>query len=87
LPDDSTPIDFAYHIHSDIGNKAAGVKINNEIANLDAKLKSGDMVEIIVDKNRKHPNPDWIKTVKTRRARSKIRANLKKSRWVRFKFW
>jgi len=87
LPENSTPIDFAYNIHSDIGNKAVGAKINNEIANLDTKLKSGDMVEIIVNKNRKQPNPDWIKIAKTRGARSKIRANLKQSSWVRFKFW
>lgn len=87
LPENSTPIDFAYNIHSDIGNKASGVKINNEITNLNTKLKSGDMVEIIVDKNRKWPNPDWIKIAKTRSARSKIRANLKRSNWARFKFW
>jgi GTP diphosphokinase / guanosine-3',5'-bis(diphosphate) 3'-diphosphatase len=80
LPEDATPIDFAYHIHTDIGNKASAAKINHQIANLDSPLKSGDMCEIITDKNRKSPNGDWLKFVKTHHARSKIKEALKKNK-------
>ncbi|MCR4278776.1 MAG: RelA/SpoT family protein [bacterium] len=73
LPEDSTPVDFAYAIHTDIGNRCTASKVNDEIASLDRTLKSGDMVEIVTDKNRKGPNPDWLKFVKTRHAKSKIR--------------
>ncbi len=73
LPEESTPVDFAYAIHTDIGNTCAGAKVNDEISSLERTLKSGDMVEIVTDKNRKGPNPDWIKFVKTRHAKSKIR--------------
>lgn len=72
LPEDSTPVDFAYAIHSEIGDKCASAKVNDEIASLDETLKSGDICEIIVDKSRKGPNPDWISSVKTRHARSRI---------------
>ena len=87
LPEDSTPIDFAYHIHTDIGNTTIGAKINDEMASLDARLKSGDMIEIITDKNRKSPNYDWLKFVKTRSARSKIRQYAKPHIWQRLKPW
>jgi GTP diphosphokinase / guanosine-3',5'-bis(diphosphate) 3'-diphosphatase len=73
LPEGATPIDFAYFIHTDIGNKASAALINDAIANLDSQLKSGDVVEILTDKNRRGPNPDWMKTCKTRHARQKIR--------------
>ncbi|MEK9155575.1 MAG: RelA/SpoT family protein [Patescibacteria group bacterium] len=76
LPEDSTPIDMAYAIHTEIGNKVAQSRINGEIAPLDRPLKSGDMCELIIDKNRKAPNKDWLKFVKTRHARSKIKAAL-----------
>jgi GTP pyrophosphokinase len=85
LPEDSTPVDFAYHIHTDIGNKAIGARVNDEIAPLDAKLKSGDMVEIIIDKNRKGPNYDWLKSVKTRSAKDKIRQFAKPHLWQKLK--
>lgn len=87
LPEGSTPIDFAYHIHTDIGNKAIGVKINDEMAALDTELKSGDMAEIITDKNRKCPNRDWLKFVRTRSARGKIRQYTKPRLWERLKPW
>jgi guanosine-3',5'-bis(diphosphate) 3'-pyrophosphohydrolase len=77
LPENSTPIDLAYAIHSEIGHKAMGSLINNKMAKLDDKLKNGDLVEIIIDKNRKGPNRDWLKFVKTHRAKSKIRQALK----------
>jgi len=73
LPEGSTPVDFAYALHTDIGNKTSGVLINDKIAPLDAKLKNGDLVEIITEKNRKGPNRDWLKFVKTSRARDKIK--------------
>ena len=80
LPSESTPIDFAYHIHTEIGNKAVGARINHQLVNLDAELKSGDMCEIITDKNRKYPNGDWLKFVRTHHARQKIKDALKKDR-------
>ncbi|MFA6099955.1 MAG: RelA/SpoT family protein [Patescibacteria group bacterium] len=73
LPEDSTPIDFAYHIHTDIGNSCSAAKVNGMIHPLDQALKSGDIVDIILDKNRKGPNPDWLKFAKTRHAKAKIR--------------
>lgn len=76
LPEDSTPIDMAYAIHTEIGNKVSQAKVNGEIAALDKSLKSGDVCELIIDKNRKSPNKDWLKFVKTRHARSKIKAAL-----------
>ncbi|MDD4290619.1 MAG: RelA/SpoT family protein [Patescibacteria group bacterium] len=76
LPEGSTPIDFAYHIHTDIGNKCVSAKINNKIAKLDNELKNGDMIEIIIDKNRNNPNPDWINFVKTNTAKEKIKNSL-----------
>ncbi len=71
LPVNSTPVDFAYLIHTQLGSQCAGAKINGKITPLSTPLKSGDIVEIICDKNKK-PNRDWLKFVKTSRARSKI---------------
>ena len=79
LPEKSTPIDFAYAVHSNVGNKAAGVIINDKLGRLDQGLKNGDLVEIIIEKNRQHPNKDWLKFVKTRRARDRIKQFAKKS--------
>jgi GTP pyrophosphokinase len=73
LPEDSTPVDFAYAIHTDIGNTCSSAKVNDELASLDRSLRSGDIVEIMTDKGRKGPNPDWLKFAKTRHAKSKIR--------------
>jgi GTP pyrophosphokinase len=73
LPEDSTPVDFAYSIHTEIGNTCVSAKINDEAVPLSRTLKSGDIVEIITEKNRKGPNPDWLKFVKTQHAKSKIR--------------
>ena len=73
LPEGSTPVDFAYHIHTDVGNKCNGARINEKMASLETVLKSGDMVEILIDKKRKRPNLDWIEFTKTHLARSKIR--------------
>lgn len=77
LPENSTPVDFAYTLHSDLGDKCTGAKINEQIAKLDTKLQSGDVVEIIIDKNRKTPSSDWLKFVKTNAARHKIKNRLR----------
>ncbi|MFA6551383.1 MAG: RelA/SpoT family protein [Patescibacteria group bacterium] len=76
LPENSSPIDFAYAVHSDIGNHCVGVMINDKINKLDTVLKSGDTVEIITEKNKK-PSRDWMKIAKTARAREKIKQSLK----------
>jgi len=73
LPEKSTPIDYAYAVHSEVGNKAVGAIVNDKIASLDQELKNGDLVEIIIDKNRQGPNRAWLKFVKTAAARNKIK--------------
>ena len=78
LPENATPLDFAYHIHTDIGSQCVGAKINDQMVSLDAQLKSGDVVDIIIDKNRKTPNPDWLNIVITSMARDKIKSKLRK---------
>ena len=79
LPVDSTAIDFAYKIHSEIGNKMMGAKINARIIPLDTKLKSGNIVEIMTTNNQNHkPNREWLKMAKTSEARNKIRNYFKK---------
>ncbi|MDP3794026.1 MAG: TGS domain-containing protein, partial [Candidatus Uhrbacteria bacterium] len=85
LPEDSTCVDLAYAIHTEIGNSCIGAKVNEEVAPLERVLKNGDMVEILVDKSRKGPNPDWIKFVKTRHARIKVRqyARSKIASWIK----
>jgi GTP pyrophosphokinase len=77
LPEGATPIDFAYTVHTDIGNQAVGALVNDKITPLDQELKNGDLVEIITEKRRKGPNRDWLKFVKTSTAKDKIKQNLK----------
>jgi GTP pyrophosphokinase len=81
LPSGSTPVDFAYAVHTDIGNHTTSAMVNDRIAPLDTELKSGDYVEITTDKNRKGPSRDWLKFVKTHRAKSKIKGFTKTSRF------
>jgi len=80
LPEDATPIDFAYHIHTDVGNRCSGVRINDEIASLNTRLKSGDVVEILINKNRKYPSHAWLNLVKTNMAKDKIRLALRQQK-------
>jgi RelA/SpoT family (p)ppGpp synthetase len=72
LPIDSTPVDFAFEIHSNVGYQCIGAKINGKIVPLDTPLHSGDQIEIITSKNQ-HPNKNWLKFVKTQKAKSAIR--------------
>jgi len=84
LPEDATPVDFAYHVHTEIGDKCGSAMLNGQMTSLDTKLKSGDVVDIVVDKHRKRPNPDWLKFVKTNQARTKIKAATNKQRLARW---
>lgn len=72
LPEDASPIDFAYAIHSDIGNTVSAIKINGKMASIETILKNGDIVEVVTNKNA-HPSSKWLEHAKTSFARKKIR--------------
>ncbi|HRZ95180.1 MAG TPA: RelA/SpoT family protein [Candidatus Moranbacteria bacterium] len=78
LPEDATPVDFAYQVHSEIGNRTMGAKVNGKMVPLDYKIKNGEVVEIITSRDPKKPSRDWLKFVRTSNAKSHIRRFMKK---------
>jgi GTP pyrophosphokinase len=75
LPQGSTPVDFAYAVHTEVGNKCVGAKVNGKLVSLEAPLSNGDVIEVVTNKgDNAAPSRDWLNFVKSQRARSKIKA-------------
>ncbi len=79
LPEESTPIDFAYAVHTEVGNRATGAKANGKMVPLDYEIRNGDVIEILTTKDAKAPNAKWLDFVRTSRARSDIRRALRRA--------
>jgi len=73
LPEDATPIDFAYKVHSEVGNRATGAKANGKMITLDYKIRNGQVIEIMTSKEHKNPSRDWLRFVRTSLARTQIK--------------